>query len=70
LALASQLAAGRSTTPSFSIMGSNGVKAKRSMPTATASETSPASAMAHGPGDTNKRSRCVSLAIKCSTHFY
>jgi hypothetical protein len=44
LALASQLAPARSTAPSASIMGSSGVKAKRPMPMATASETMPASA--------------------------
>jgi len=51
LALASQLAAWRSTTPSSSIMGSKGVKANRPMPIATANDTAPPSATRQRPAD-------------------
>ena len=46
--LASWLAAAREIVPSRSIIGSTGVNAKRPIPIATDSETSPARAICHG----------------------
>lgn len=46
--MASQLAAGRPITPSCSIIGNSGVKAKRPIPIATASEILPMTAMDRG----------------------
>jgi hypothetical protein len=63
LALASQLAAGKSSTPSLSIMGSSGVKAKRPSPMATASDTSPASAIGQGLADAGANPFLICSAI-------
>ena len=52
MALASQLAPGKSITPSLSIMGNRGVKAKRPMPMAAASANMPPTIMAHGLAST------------------
>jgi hypothetical protein len=69
LALASQLAVGRLTTPSASIMGSSGVKAKRPMPMATANESIPAAAACQGrSGEVIARDfvrRLITLPVTC-----
>ncbi len=46
--MASQLAAGRSITPSCNIMGNSGLNAKRPIPMATAKDNMQANAMAKG----------------------